>query len=176
MPDANAPRIAHPPREAVASGIPPVTGGRVLPILQHPDPTLRQVSRGLPPDPARLARDMLATMYAAPGRGLAAIQIGQPWRMFVIDPFWKEGGAAPLIALDPEIIDPSPECVTMTESCLSIPDHPVEVTRPARVTLRWTDLEGRRREARLDGIAAVCAQHEFDHLDGVLILDHGSAD
>lgn len=166
MPDAPGPATTTTP--AI-----PETGGKVRPIVQHPDPRLRQVSRGLPDDPAALARDMLATMYAAPGRGLAAIQIGLPWRMFVIDPYWTDTGPSPLVALDPELLEPSAETVTATESCLSIPGRPVDVTRPAAVTLRWTGLDGLRRETRLEGIAAICAQHEYDHLEGVLILDHG---
>lgn len=145
--------------------------GRVLPILLHPDPMLRRVCAGLPDDPAQLAADMLATMYAAPGRGLAAPQVGLPFRMFVLDTAWKEGEPARLVALEPEILDPSAELATFTEGCLSIPDRPVAVTRPAAVTLRWTDLDGARRERRLTGIEAVCAQHEADHLDGRLILD-----
>ncbi len=145
--------------------------GRVLPILIHPDAFLRRVCAGLPDDPAQVAADMLATMYAAPGRGLAAPQVGLPFRMFVLDTGWKEGEPAPLVALEPEIVDPSDELATFTEGCLSIPDRPVAVTRPAEVTLRWTDLTGTRHERRLTGIEAVCAQHEADHLDGRLIVD-----
>lgn len=150
----------------------PQAGGQVLPVLIHPDPALRQVCAGLPDDPAATAKAMLATMYAAPGRGLAAPQVGLPFRMFVMDVTWKDGEPAPLVALDPAISDPSPETVTNTEGCLSIPDRTIAVTRPAEVTLHWTDLAGNRRSQRLTGIAAVCAQHEVDHLDGILILDH----
>lgn len=145
--------------------------GRVLPILQYPDPVLRRVCAGLPDDPAQLAADLLATMYAAPGRGLAAPQVGLSLRMFVIDTGWKDGAPDPLVALNPEIVDPSDEQATNIEGCLSIPGQPVEVTRPAAVTLRWTDLTGVRHERRLTGIEAVCAQHEADHLDGRLIVD-----
>lgn len=146
--------------------------GRVLDVVTWPDPMLRQVCRGLPDDPAAVARDMLATMYAAPGRGLAAPQVGLPWRMFVMDVTWKEGEPAPLVALDPELTDPSEARAERVEACLSIPDLAVPVSRPAEVTLHWTDLAGNRRSQRLTGIAATCAQHEMDHLDGVLILDH----
>ncbi|AXC48485.1 peptide deformylase [Paracoccus suum] len=151
---------------------PPPTSGAVRPVVQYPDPALRQVCVGLPDDPEALALDMLATMYAAPGRGLAAPQLGLPWRMFVMDVDWKSGSPAPLIALDPALSDPSAETVTRSEGCLSIADHPVLVTRPAEVTLHWTDLAGNRRSQRLTGVAATCAQHEYDHLDGILILDH----
>lgn len=150
--------------------------GRVLPIVQHPDPMLRRVCEGLPDEPAQVAADMLATMYAAPGRGLAAPQVGLPFRMFVLDTAWREGERNPLVALEPEIVDPSDEMATFTEGCLSIPDHPVAVTRPAEVTLRWTGLDGIRHERRLSGIEAVCAQHEADHLDGRLIVDFEDAD
>lgn len=145
--------------------------GRVLPIVQHPDPILRAVCAGLPGDPEQLAADMLATMYAAPGRGLAAPQVGLPFRMFVLDTGWKDGAASPLVALEPEIAEPSEALATRVEGCLSIPERPVAVTRPAEVTLRWTDLRGARHERRLTGIEAVCAQHEADHLDGRLIVD-----
>lgn len=154
---------------------PPATTGTVRPVVQHPDPALRQVCAGLPDDPEALALDMLATMYAAPGRGLAAPQLGLPWRMFVMDVDWKAGTPAPLIALDPVISDPSDATATRSEGCLSIPDRTIEVTRPAEVTLQWTDLAGNRRSQRLTGIAATCAQHEMDHLDGILILDHEAA-
>lgn len=149
--------------------------GRVLPILQHPDPVLRRVCRGLPDDPVQMAADLLATMYAAPGRGLAAPQVGFSLRMFVIDTGWKDGAADPLVALDPEILDLSAEQATAMEGCLSIPGPSVAVTRPAAVTLRWTGLDGIRRERRLSGIEAVCAQHEADHLDGRLIVDFGAS-
>lgn len=143
----------------------------MLPILLHPDAMLRRVCAGVPDDPEGVAADLLATMYAAPGRGLAAPQVGLAVRMFVLDTGWKEGAPAPLVALDPRILDPSEELATFTEGCLSIPGRPVAVTRPAAVTLRWTDLTGARHERRLSGIEAVCAQHEADHLDGRLILD-----
>jgi peptide deformylase len=147
----------------------------VLPIVTVPDDRLRAVSApvGAVDDAVRrLAADMLDTMYAAPGRGLAAPQVGVLRRLFVMDPGWKDGALEPLVCIDPEIADPSPDTATRIEGCLSIPDHPVAVTRPAAVTLRWTDLDGARHERRLTGFAAVVAQHEADHLDGRLILDH----
>lgn len=147
-------------------------GASVLPLVMHPDPRLRQTCAGLPDDALALATSMLATMYAAQGRGLAAPQVGRPFRMFVMDVTWKEGEAAPLVALDPVLSEPSETLATHTESCLSIDGVAVAVTRPAEVTLAWTDLAGAPRRQRLTGMAAVCAQHEMDHLDGVLILDH----
>lgn len=147
----------------------------ILPIVTHPDARLRAVCAPLgavDEGVRRLAADMLETMYAAPGRGLAAPQVGVLRRLFVMDPGWKDGVPEPLVCIDPEIADPSSETATRTEGCLSIPDHPVAVTRPAEVTLRWTGLDGVRQERRLTGLAATVAQHEADHLDGRLILDH----
>jgi peptide deformylase len=146
----------------------------VLHIVTHPDPRLRAVCApvGAVDDAVRaLAADMLETMYAAPGRGLAAPQVGVLRRLFVMDPGWRDGAPEPLVCIDPELTDPSAETATRTEGCLSIPDLPLPVARPAEITLRWTGLDGRRQERRLTGFAATVAQHEADHLDGVLILD-----
>lgn len=146
----------------------------LLPILRYPDARLRRLclSVGKPDDVVcQLAADMLETMYAAPGRGLAAPQVGVLRRLFVIDPGWKEGAPAPLVCLDPEILDAADEEATGPESCLSIPGVPVSVARPTWVVLRWNDLEGCQQTARLSGAAAVCALHELDHLNGRLIID-----
>ncbi len=146
----------------------------VLPILLHPDPRLREACApvGRVDEGVRaLAADLLETMYAAPGRGLAAPQVGALRRMFVMDVDWKEGAPAPVVAVDPEIVFASGEAAQGEEACLSIPGAPRTVVRPAAVTMRWTDLEGVRAEHALTGAAARCAQHELDHLDGVLILD-----
>jgi peptide deformylase len=118
-----------------------------------------------------LAADMLQTMYAAPGRGLAGPQVGVLRRIFVIDVTWKEAERTPRVFIDPELIDASDALHTGPEGCLSIPGVPVAVTRPAEITLRWTDLDGETRTERLTGAEAVCAQHEFDHLNGRLIID-----
>lgn len=150
----------------------------VLPIVTHPDARLRALCApvgAVDDETRRLAADMLDTMYAAPGRGLAAPQVGVLRRLFVMDPGWRDGAPEPLVCIDPEIADPSEETATSTESCLSIPGEPRAVTRPAAVTLRWTDLDGVRHARRLTGFAAVVAQHEADHLDGVLILDRAGA-
>jgi peptide deformylase len=145
-----------------------------LPIVRYPDPVLRQVClpvHHIDEDLRQLAADMLDTMYAAPGRGLAAPQIGIALRLFVMDPTWKDGIPAPRVCLNPEILAVSDDDATRDEGCLSIPGIPVRVTRPAEVTLRWTDLAGVVMEERLTGFAATVAQHELDHLNGRVILD-----
>jgi len=146
----------------------------VLPILRYPDPRLRRIAvpvASITDDIRALAEDMLETMYAAPGRGLAGPQVGVLQRIFVVDVSWKEGDRTPRVFVNPEVIETSEAVETRTEGCLSIPDLPVAVTRPAEVTLRWTDLEGAPRTERLTGAEAVCAQHELDHLNGRLIID-----
>ena len=151
----------------------PVAEGRVLPLVLWPDPRLSQPSApvGVPDDALRaLAADMLATMYAAPGRGLAGPQVGVLRRIFVMDAGWKQGDPAPLVVIDPEITPDGPPEVG-EEGCLSIPGAPAAVTRPGAITLRFTGLDGARHESRLTGAAARIAQHEADHLDGILILD-----
>jgi peptide deformylase len=144
------------------------------PILQVPDPVLR--GRASPVeafdgDLCDLARDMLETMYEAPGRGLAAPQVGVPQRLFVMDVGWKEGAPGPQVLVNPEIVEASEERVTREEGCLSIPGRLSRVTRPAEVTLRWQDLDGAPRDGTFSGFAATCAQHEIDHLDGILCTD-----
>lgn len=149
--------------------------GQVRPVLIHPDPALRQVC--LPVgrlDWGRtltLVADLLATMYAAGGRGLAAPQIGAPWRIFVMDHGWKTGAPMPRVVLDPDLAPLGNEVEPFEESCLSIPGHAVVVTRPAAVTLRCFDLTGTALVLGLTGIEARIAQHEADHLDGRLIVD-----
>ncbi len=147
----------------------------LLPILLWGDARLTEVARpvgGITPEVRRLAEDMAETMYAAPGRGLAAPQVGVGLRLFVMDCDWKETGERlPLVLVDPVIVASSEETAVHEEGCLSIPDVPVQVTRPAAVTMRWRDLEGATVERRFEGMQAVCAQHEYDHLDGILIPD-----
>jgi peptide deformylase len=143
-------------------------------IVRWPDPVLRTVCVpvGAVTDAVRaLAEDMLETMYAAPGRGLAAPQVGVTQRVFVMDTEWKEGAPAPMIFVDPEIFSRSDTCVTRTEGCLSIPGISTDVARPDQVILRWTDLSGQVREQGFEGFAAACVQHELDHLDGIVTLD-----
>ena len=148
----------------------------IRPILFHPDPRLRAVCEpvgAVAETDRELAADLLATMYDALGRGLAAPQVGVLRRLFVVDADWRDGPPAPMAFADPEITAISVETAVGTEACLSIPDRPMRVERPVRIDLRWTDLDGARREGSFEGDWAVCIQHELDHLDGVLILDRG---
>lgn len=120
-----------------------------------------------------LAADMLETMYEAPGVGLAAPQIGVLSRIFVMDCVKDEAAPPrPMILINPEITWCSDEKSTYEEGCLSIPEQFAEITRPARVRMRWTDLDGRSCEETFDGLWATCAQHELDHLNGKLFIDH----
>ena len=146
----------------------------VLPILTWPDPRLARVARpvGEITESVRsLAADMLETMYAAPGRGLAGPQVGVLLRIFVMDPTWKDGERDPVVCVDPEILWASEETVEIEEGCLSIPGVTTAVTRPEDVRMAWTTLEGDRVVAELAGIAARVAQHELDHLDGLVTFD-----
>lgn len=145
-------------------------------IILHPDPRLKTLCDPVgrvTPDIEKLAADMLATMYAAPGVGLAAPQVGVLSRLFVMD-CTKDPDAprAPLVMIDPEIVGRSEMMSSYDEGCLSIPDHYAEVTRPAEVRMRWTGLDGKTHERDFDGLWATCAQHELDHLNGVLFIDH----
>ena len=149
------------------------------PILIHPDPRLKKVSDPvgrITPEVETLAADMLATMYDAPGVGLAAPQVGVNLRLFVMDATKDpEGAKRPMVLLNPEIEWTSDEVNTYEEGCLSIPDQYAEVTRPKQVRLRWLGLDGQQHAEEFDGLWATCAQHELDHLDGVLFIDHISA-
>ena len=145
------------------------------PLIILPDPVLRQVSNPVErvDDAVRkLASDMLDTMYDAPGIGLAAIQVGEPLRLLVID-LAKEGEPpAPQVFINPEILAGSDERSVYEEGCLSIPDYYAEVERPAKVRVKYLDRDGKEREAEADGLLATCLQHEIDHLNGVLFIDH----
>jgi len=144
----------------------------VRPILHWPDPRLAQVCAPLGDAPAEaLVADLFDTMYAAPGRGLAAPQIGVLARVFVMDCGWKEGTKTPRACIDPEIVWTSDEVAVTGEGCLSIPGVTAEVTRPAAITLRYRTLTGETVEERLTGFEAICAQHEFDHLNGIVTFD-----
>ena len=146
----------------------------ILPIVQHPDPILRVVCDPVLGDVTKLARDILDTMYAAPGRGLAGPQVGVTERLFVLDATWKDGLPDPRVFVNPEIVARDGRQVN-EEGCLSIPDTPRRVARPAEITLAFDGASGRREE-RFAGFAAACICHEMDHLDGVLILDHPEAE
>ena len=145
-------------------------------IILHPDPRLKTVCKPVAmvtDDLRRLADDMLSTMYDAPGIGLAAPQVGVMARMLVMDCVKEEGVAPrPLVLLNPKIMWSSEERSVYEEGCLSIPDHFAEVDRPAEVTVRWTGLDGAEAEERFAGLWATCVQHEMDHLNGRLFIDH----
>jgi peptide deformylase len=120
-----------------------------------------------------LMDDMLETMYAAPGIGLAAIQVGEPKRVIVMDLGQREGGdKAPRYFVNPEILWRSEELAPYEEGCLSVPEIYEEVERPAQVKIRYLDYDGKKREEVADGVFAVCIQHEMDHLEGVLFIDY----
>lgn len=124
-------------------------------------------------DIVKLAEDMLATMYDAPGVGLAAPQVGVLTRMFVMDCVKEEGAEPrPMVLINPEITSHSEETETYEEGCLSIPEHYAPITRPAQVRMRWLGLDGETHEETFEGLWATCAQHELDHLDGKLFIDH----
>lgn len=165
-----------PPSRVASRATGAYLAGMIRPILLHPDPRLKK--RCVPvgtPSPAHraLAEDMLATMYDAPGVGLAAPQVGEMVRLLVMDCMKEEGAAPrPMVLIDPEVVDASEAREMREEGCLSIPEHYADVERPAAVTVRWTDLGGERREERFDGLWSTCVQHEIDHLDGRLFIDY----
>jgi len=147
----------------------------IKPLVILPDPVLRQLSKPVErvDEPLRkLAGDMLDTMYHAPGIGLAAIQIGEPLRMLVIDLAKEDEPKAPQIFINPEIVESSADRSVYEEGCLSIPDYYAEVERPAAVRVKFLDGDGIEREIEADGLLATCLQHEIDHLNGVLFIDH----
>ena len=148
----------------------------IRPILLHPDPRLKRVCAPvgrITPEIETLAADMLATMYDAPGVGLAAPQVGVMKRLYVMDCIKDpEAEPRPMVLIDPEIEWTSAEDNTYEEGCLSFPDQYAEVTRPAQVRVSFTGLDGRRHTEEFDGLWATCAQHELDHLNGVLFIDH----
>ncbi|HTU10936.1 MAG TPA: peptide deformylase [Allosphingosinicella sp.] len=152
----------------------------LLPILEVPDPRLRQVStpvEAVTDETRRLIADMFETMYAAPGIGLAAVQVGVPKRLLVIDLQEPEveGGEPvkdPKVFINPELYNHSTVEVPYNEGCLSVPDQYAEVDRPDRIRARWLDEHGVAHDEEIDGMLAVCLQHEIDHLEGVLFIDH----
>ena len=164
-------------------------------ILEVPDPRLKTISKpvetfddGL----KALVSDMFETMYAAHGIGLAAIQVGEPVRLLVIDLQEPDEDAEPEVChahggeehthqpikndprvfVNPEILDPSDDFQTYQEGCLSVPEIYADVDRPARCRVRWQDLDGQVHEEEMEGMLATCIQHEMDHLEGVLFIDH----
>jgi len=147
----------------------------IKPLIILPDPVLRQKSRpfeGIDAQALKLAGDMLDTMYHAPGIGLAAIQVGVAARLLVLDVAPKEASPDPRIFFNPEILWRSDERSVYDEGCLSIPEYYAEVERPKRIGLRYVDEHGVCMEMEADGLLATCLQHEMDHLDGILFIDH----
>jgi peptide deformylase len=146
----------------------------ILDILIHPDPRLKKPCEQIvevTQDLRSLARDMLETMYDAPGVGLAAPQVGAMKRLIVMDCI-KDGPPEPMVLLNPQVIWSSEDLSAYEEGCLSIPDQYAEVKRPALVTVQWLDLEGASQERTFEGLWATCVQHEIDHLDGKLFIDY----
>ncbi|HZG07650.1 MAG TPA: peptide deformylase [Allosphingosinicella sp.] len=157
----------------------------VMPIIEIPDPLLRQHSQpveSVGDDIQALIRDMFETMYKAPGIGLAAIQVAVPRRVVVIDLQDPEEGREddpeaepvrrPFVFINPQIVRTSDVRKIYNEGCLSIPEQYAEVERPDVVRARWIDEQGRQQEGEFGGLMSVCLQHEVDHLDGVLFIDH----
>ncbi len=169
-------------------------------ILEVPDPRLKTISAPVEPheftaDLRALVEDMFETMYDAPGIGLAAIQVGVPKRVLVIDLQPEDPDAPPVecdhdhghdghkhthpatrreprVFINPVILDPAAELSTYQEGCLSVPEIFADVDRPATCTVRYQDLDGAVHEERLEGLMATCLQHEMDHLEGILFIDH----
>jgi peptide deformylase len=166
----------------------------IRPIIEAPDARLKQISKPVEQFDAglkTLVDDMFETMYHARGIGLAAIQVGEPLRVVVVDlqepdteaevDACEDEGCGhdhrpvknnPRIFINPQIIDPSEEFSVYQEGCLSVPDIYADVERPAACTLRWQDLDGAVHEEALEGLMATCIQHEMDHLEGILFIDH----
>lgn len=151
----------------------------ILPILEVPDPRLKTISspvEAFDADLKKLVDDMFETMYAAPGIGLAAIQVGVAKRLLVMDlqEPGEDGEAVPnpRIFVNPEILDPSEEHSVYSEGCLSVPDQYAEIERPAKVRARWQGMDGKVHEEAMDDLMATCLQHEMDHLEGILFIDH----
>jgi peptide deformylase len=150
----------------------------ILPIITAPDPRLKlkcEPVAAVDEEIARLMADMLETMYLAPGVGLAAPQVGVPKRVIVVDPSGKDEERRPLKLANPELLWVSDEFATYEEGCLSLPDQYADVERPAKVRVKYLDETNDERELEAEGLLATCIQHEMDHLEGVLFVDHLSA-
>ncbi len=150
----------------------------ILPIIVAPDPTLRAKSslvERVDDDLRKLMDDMLQTMYDAPGVGLSAIQVAVPKRVIVVDAARDDEPPNPLYLVNPELTWVSETLTTYEEGCLSLPEHYAEVDRPAEIEFSYLDYDGEARTLRADGLLATCIQHEMDHLEGLLFVDHISA-
>lgn len=149
----------------------------LLPIRIFPDPVLRRECEPAEPGSEslrQLATDMIETMYAAPGVGLAAPQVGEGIRMVIVDIFGHTGEKDPYVLLNPEIVSFS-ETIAFEEGCLSLPEFTLEVERSRVVEVRYQDLDGREQTLKAQDLLAVVVQHEMDHLEGRLLIDHASA-
>ena len=144
-------------------------------ILTEPNTILRQKSLAvekIDEDLQKLMADMLETMYAAPGIGLAAIQIGIPKRVIVLDIAQKEGSKNPIFFINPEIIEKSKNNLTYEEGCLSVPGQFAEIDRPDKCHVKYLDYYGEKKEIKAEGMLSTCIQHEIDHLEGILFIDY----
>lgn len=152
----------------------------ILPIIETPDPRLKTIStpvETIDDDLRAFIKDMFDTMYDAPGIGLAAIQVGVPKRVLVIDLQDKDEDTGkvirdPRVFINPEILEESEELSVYNEGCLSVPEQYADVQRPAVIKARWQDEQGKAHEEVLGGLLAICLQHEMDHLEGILFIDH----
>lgn len=147
----------------------------IRPILTAPDPRLKAVSEPVAKvddEIRKLADDLLDSMYAADGIGLAAVQVGVPKRMLVMDIAQANGGREPMVFINPKILWASEEMAKAEEGCLSVPEIWDDVERPAKIRAEYQDRDGKVQTLEADGLLACCLQHEMDHLDGVLFLDH----
>ncbi len=150
----------------------------VLPIITAPDPRLKVKCEPVESVDAAIAKnmdDMLETMYLAPGIGLAAPQVGITKRILVVDVAPKDAPREPIRMANPEILWHSDDLATYEEGCLSLPEQYADVERPARIKVRYLDQDNAERELEADGLLATCIQHEMDHLDGVIFVDHISS-
>lgn len=146
-----------------------------LDIINVPDPLLKNLSDPVgqvDDDLRRLMDDMIETMYAAPGIGLAAIQVAVPKRVIVLDTEGDDEERKPLFLVNPEVTWESPEFNIYNEGCLSVPEHYAEVERPASVKVKYLDYNGKEQEDLMEGLMATCVQHEIDHLNGVVFIDY----
>lgn len=147
----------------------------IRPIVFLPDKLLRQVSKPvakIDADVKKLVKDMFDTMYDAPGVGLAAVQVGVPKRIVTVDATRGDDEKNPIAMINPEIVWESEETIAHEEGCLSIPEYLEQVVRPDRVKVRFLDLDGEKQEIDADGLLARVVQHEIDHINGVLFIDH----
>lgn len=152
------------------------TNAQELEILTPPHPTLRKIARPIKPEDIRDIKEviprMFATMYNAPGIGLAAPQIGLSQRFIVIDISRDEDDRHPLVLINPEIIEETEDMSVREEGCLSLPQQYAEVGRPEKVRVQWQNIDGTLQQAETEGLLATCLQHEIDHLEGTLFIDH----